>query len=80
MAKRIVFTFDERAYEDLVRVQVQGKFASLALAVKEALSLYRTLQEQAAEGYDQICVENRKTKNQKSILMHRLLRTGGKNA
>jgi hypothetical protein len=75
MAKRIVFTFDERAYEDLERVREQGKFATLALAVREALSVYRALQEQASEGYEQIVVENRKTKKQKSILMRSLLRT-----
>lgn len=67
MAKRVIFTFDDRAYEDLEGVRDKGNFASFASAVRESLSVYRTLQEQAAAGFDEVYVANGKTKKQKTV-------------
>lgn len=65
MSKRLVFTFDERAYEDLVRLTEEGKYSSMAEAVRQSLGVLRALEQQARQGYQEIIVRNPKTDEQR---------------
>src|SRR5437870_12895634 len=56
--RRVVFSFDERSLESLQKITEQGRFASMADTVREALQISRALQPQAQQGFTEVIVGN----------------------
>ena len=59
--KRLVFSFDERSYDTLERIKHDGRFSSLADAVRQAVEVSGALQRQAQQGYTEVTVRNPET-------------------
>ena len=72
MSKRIVFTFDERSYENLVAMKVIGKYDSLAHAVRDALQITRAIQSQAEQGFTELIVRNPQTQIERTLIIPEL--------
>ena len=70
--RRVVFTFDERSLESLERITEQGRFPSMANAVRESLQISRALQAQAERGFTEVVVRNPETKEEKVLVIPRL--------
>ena len=62
---RLTFTFDDRAYEGLMRVQKRFKAKSVAEAVRLSLQLADSILAQAKQGYEEIVVRNPRTDKMK---------------
>ena len=75
MAKtqRVVFTFDERSLESLKRMTDQGRYPSMANAVKDSLQISRALQSQAEQGFTEIIVRNPETNDERVIVVPALV-------
>ena len=71
MAKgqRVVFTFDERSLRSLQQIKEQGRFSSMADAVRESLQTSRALQAQAQQGYTELVLRNPKTGEERVIVI-----------
>lgn len=67
MSKRIVFTFDDRAFEALEKLMHDGKFRSYADTVRHALQLSKAISEEAANGYTKLVLRNPATKDELSL-------------
>jgi Arc/MetJ-type ribon-helix-helix transcriptional regulator len=68
-AQRVVFTFDDRSLESLQRIKEQGRFSSMADAVRDSLQVSRALQAQAEQGYTEVVVRNPKTGEERVIVI-----------
>ena len=55
-SRRVVFTFDERSLKSLEQLRAQGRFPSMADAVREALQVRRAIQRQADQGFTEVIV------------------------
>lgn len=70
--KRVIFTFDDRSFENLETLKDQARFGSLAEAVKESLRVTRALQQQKGQGYTEVVVRNPETKEERVLVMPNL--------
>lgn len=68
-AQRVVFSFDDRSLESLQRIKEQGRFSSMADAVRESLQVSRALQSQAEQGYSELVVRNPNTGEERVIVI-----------
>ena len=72
MPKRVVFSFDDRSLESLERMTKQGRYPSMANAVRDSLQITRALQSQAEQGYTEIIVRNPETNEERVIVVPEL--------
>jgi Arc/MetJ-type ribon-helix-helix transcriptional regulator len=72
MSKRVVFSFDDRSLESLERMTKQGKYPSMANAVRDSLQITRALQSQAERGFTEIIVRNPETGEERVIVVPEL--------
>jgi Arc/MetJ-type ribon-helix-helix transcriptional regulator len=70
--RRVVFTFDERSLESLERITEQGRYPSMANAVRESLQISRALQSQAEQGFTEVKVRNPETNEEKTLVLPKL--------
>jgi Arc/MetJ-type ribon-helix-helix transcriptional regulator len=70
--RRVVFSFDDRSLESLQSMTEQGKFPSMATAVRESLQVSRALQIQAEQGYTEVVVRNPETGDERVLVIPRL--------
>ncbi len=75
MAKRIVFSFDDRSLDRLEQVKQKGGFQSLGTAVRESIQINQALHDEASEGFTEVVVRNPKTKQEKTLVIPSLKRT-----
>lgn len=68
MSKRIVFTFEQSAYEDLVALKASTKAKSLASVVREGLRLAKAYQAQSEAGYTEKIVRNPETNKERTLI------------
>jgi Arc/MetJ-type ribon-helix-helix transcriptional regulator len=68
----VVFSFDERSLESLQRIREQGRFSSMADAVRESLQVSRALQSQAEQGFSELVVRNPQTGEERVIVIPNL--------
>jgi Arc/MetJ-type ribon-helix-helix transcriptional regulator len=71
-AQRVVFSFDERSLESLQRIRQQGRFSSMADAVRESLQVSHALQSQAEQGFTELVVRNPQTGDERVIVIPNL--------
>lgn len=69
MPKRVVFSFDDRSLESLERMTQQGKYPSMANAVRDSLQITRALQSQAERGFTEVIVRNPETGEERVIVV-----------
>ena len=74
--RRLVFTFDERSLESLEKIKQQGRFSSLADAVRQSLQISKALQAQGQQGYKEVIVRNPETKEERVLVIPHLLPEG----
>jgi Arc/MetJ-type ribon-helix-helix transcriptional regulator len=67
--KRVVFGFDEKSYESLEKLTKQGRYPSMASAVKDSLQISRALQGQVDQGFTELVVRNPETNQERVILI-----------
>lgn len=70
--RRVVFSFDERSLESLERITEQGRFPSMANAVRESLQISRALQIQGEQGFTEVVVRNPETKEERVLVIPKL--------
>ena len=63
----MIFTFDDRAYEQLQEVVKAGKYVSMANAVRDGLQLLAAVQQQAGLGYNEIVFRNKSGKERTMV-------------
>jgi hypothetical protein len=68
-SKRVLFTFDPRNYNNLLEVTNNGGFQSAADAVRDALQVIRSLQQQAAQGFTEVVTRNPQTGQERVIVL-----------
>jgi|SRR5579862_342420 len=68
-SKRILFTFDPRSEQNLRKLTDVGGFPSASDAVRDALRMARTLQEQERLGFTEVVVRNPETNQEKVIVL-----------
>lgn len=64
---RVVFTFNDRSYQTLQALVTEGNYATMADAVRDALSVMKALRSQAKDGFTEIQVRNPETGEQRVI-------------
>ncbi len=71
MAKtqRVVFTFDDRSLSGLKDLVEQGRFSSMADAVRDSVALNRALQAQARRGYTEVIVRDPDTGEERVMVV-----------
>ena len=74
MARRVVFTFDDRSYSKLRHLQERGEFSSLGTAVRESIQLSDILQDQVDQGFSEVVLRNPDTNQEKTIIIPSLHR------
>ena len=67
--KRVVFGFDEKSFEGLEKMTKQGRYPSMASAVKDSLQISRALQGQVEQGFTEIVVRNPETNQERVIVI-----------
>jgi len=67
--RRVVFSFDERSLESLEKITKQGRYTSMASAVKDSLQISRALQGQVDQGFSEIIVRNPQTNEERVIVI-----------
>jgi Arc/MetJ-type ribon-helix-helix transcriptional regulator len=67
--RRVVFSFDERSLESLKRMTEQGRYPSMATAVRDSLQISRALQNQVEKGFTEIVVRNPETNEERVIVI-----------
>ncbi len=67
--RRVVFSFDERSLESLEKITKQGRYTSMASAVKDSLQISRALQGQVEQGFSEIIVRNPQTNEERVIVI-----------
>lgn len=68
MSKRVIFTFDDRALAALEKLQADGGHKTMAAAVRDALQIAVALQNQAAQGYTEVVVKNKRGQGRVLVL------------
>lgn len=71
--RRLVFTFDERSLESLEKIKQQGRFSSLADAVRQSLQISKALQSQSEQGFKEVIVRNPKTTEERVLVIPELV-------
>ena len=71
--RRLVFTFDERSLESLQKIKQQGRFSSLADAVRQSLQISKALQSQSEQGFKEVIVRNPKTTEERVLVIPELV-------
>jgi hypothetical protein len=69
MAKRVVFSFDDRSLESLKKMTEEGHYPSMANAVRDSLQISRALQSQAEQGFKEVIVRNPETGEERVIVI-----------
>ncbi len=67
--QRVVFTFDERSLESLKLMTEQGRYPSMANAVRDSLQISRVLQHQAEQGFTEVILRNPTTNTERVIVL-----------
>jgi hypothetical protein len=67
--KRVVFSFDEKSFESLEKLTKQGRYPSMASAVKESLQINSALQGQVEQGFTEIVVRNPDSDKERVIII-----------
>lgn len=67
--KRVVFSFDEKSFESLEKLTKQGRYPSMASAVKDSLQINSALQGQVEQGFTEIVVRNPETDKERVIII-----------
>lgn len=67
--RRVVFSFDERSLESLKRMTEQGRYPSMANAVRDSLQISRALQHQIEKGFTEVIVRNPETNEERVIVI-----------
>lgn len=67
--RRVVFSFDERSLESLEKITKQGRYTSMASAVKDSLQISHALQGQVEQGFSEIIVRNPQTNEERVIVI-----------
>jgi Arc/MetJ-type ribon-helix-helix transcriptional regulator len=68
-SKRILFTFDPRSHQNLRELTEAGDFPSASDAVRDALRVARSLQDQARLGFTEVVVRNPVTNQEKVMVL-----------
>ncbi len=68
-SKRILFTFDPRSHQNLRELTDVGGFPSASDAVRDALRIARSLQDQARLGFTEVVVRNPVTNKEKVMVL-----------
>lgn len=71
--RRLVFTFDERSLESLQKIKQQGRFSSLADAVRQSLQISKALQSQSEQGFKEVIVRNPETTEERVLVIPELV-------
>ena len=71
--RRLVFTFDERSLESLEKLKQQGRFNSLADAVRQSLQISKALQSQGEQGFKEVVVRNPQTAEERVLVIPELV-------
>lgn len=71
--RRLVFTFDERSLESLEKIKQQGRFSSLADAVRQSLQISKALQSQSQQGFREVIVRNPETTEERVLVIPELV-------
>ena len=71
--RRLVFTFDERSLESLEKLKQQGRFSSLADAVRQSLQISKALQSQGEQGFKEVVVRNPRTEEERVLVIPELV-------
>ena len=69
MTQRITFTFDNKSLERLKKMVDEGKFTSMADAVRESLAVNRALLSQAKQGFREVIVRDPKTGKERVMVL-----------
>lgn len=72
-SKRVVFSFDERSYDSLEQMKEEGRFGTLAEAVRQALRTSRALQSQGKQGFTEVVVRNPKSGEERVLVIPELV-------
>lgn len=72
-SKRVVFSFDERSYDSLERMKAEGRFSTLADAVRQSLVVSKALQSQGMQGFTEVTVRNPKTGEERVLVLPELV-------
>ena len=72
-SKRVVFSFDERSYDSLEQMKKEGRFATLAEAVRQALRVSRAFQSQGKQGFTEVVVRNPETGDERVLVIPELV-------
>jgi len=67
--QRVVFSFDDRSLDSLKKITEEGKYPSMANAVRDSLQISRALQSQAGQGFKEVIVRNPETGEQRVIVI-----------
>lgn len=67
--QRVVFTFDERSLASLKEMVEQGRFNSMAEAVRDSLAVNRALRSQAKQGFTEIVVRDPETQQERVMVL-----------
>lgn len=67
--QRVVFTFDERSLASLKDMVEQGRFPSMAEAVRESVAVNRALQTQAKQGFTEVVVRDPETGEERVMVL-----------
>ena len=76
--RRVVFSFDDKSFESLEKLKEQGRFGSMADAVRDSLQVTRALQSQAQNGYSEVIVRNPDTNEERVLVIPNLQPGSGK--
>jgi hypothetical protein len=72
MPKRVVFTFDDRSFDNLERMKAVGRYPSLANAVRDSLQITRAIQSQREQGFTELIVRNPRTGVERILIIPEL--------
>ncbi len=70
--QRVVFSFDDRSLDSLKKITEEGKYTSMATAVRDSLQISRALQSQAEQGFKEVIVRNPETGDERVIVIPNL--------
>ena len=78
MPQRVVFTFDDRSLASLKEMVEEGKFSSMAEAVRESLAVNRAIQSQAKQGFRDVIVRDPETGQERVMVLPSLSSSSSK--
>ncbi len=71
--RKIAFTFNPRSIKVLEEMTQVGKFSSFAETIRESLIVAGAIQIQAEHGFDEVIVRNRKTSEERQLILPSLV-------